>query len=192
MIFRIDDVSLNTNMERLRAIVEALLSVPMAKVALAVSPMVHRVPQGERGRIFPKVMGAMSDHRAFFRPDMAGVPDLSDIVHDPRVVVWSHGLFHVDHRLLGREAQEVSILASCSVVGSQTYVAPFNKWNRDTESICAEHGIELVKWEDDWRHVHHNGYDPSHGKWYLHEHDTDPMALQEWLHAPTRRRTGRP
>ncbi len=96
-------------------------------------------------------------------------------------VIASHGLIHVDHRLMGREAQELSIVASCSLVGAKIFVPPFNKWNRDTASVCDEHGIELVKFEDGWRHVRFNAFDPSHDKYYLHTHDTTATWLREWM-----------
>ena len=80
----------------------------------------------------------------------------------------SHGLIHVDHRLMTKEAQELSILTSASLVKANVFIPPFNKWNKDTESICDEHGIELIKFEDGWLCMEYNSYDDNHDKWYLH------------------------
>lgn len=181
--FRIDDVSVNTDLVGLRDIFYVVAArLPKAEILLAVSPMVHDLseePQAERGRIFPKILGAMSDPRVFFRPDRCGVPRV-DFATD-RVRYAAHGLIHIDHRLMAREAQELSILASCSLVGSKTFVPPFNKWNRETVAICEEHGITLVKFEDGWRHVSHNGFDRTQQLYYFHEHDTPAARLAAWF-----------
>lgn len=183
MIFRIDDVSVNTNPDNLRGIVGVIQErLPEAKFLLAVSPMVHDVseePSADRERAFPRLLSAMSDHRLLFKVARGGVPEY---VREMGLPLASHGLVHVDHRLLGREAQELSIVASCSIVGTTTFVPPFNHWNRDTESVCAEHSIELVKFETGWRHVCFNRFDRSvPGKYYLHTHDTDSNWLRVWL-----------
>lgn len=187
-VFRIDDVSLNTDPLGLRDIVEAILvALPSATILLAVSPLVHDLgaePVNERGRIFPKILNAMSDPRVFYRVDQAGVPFVvraREKTLPPKVQLASHGLLHFDHRLFSRDVQELSILVSCSLVKSRVFVPPFNKYNRDTESVCAEHGIELVKWEDGWRHVGYNSFDLTHGKWYLHAHDATAERVIKWL-----------
>lgn len=202
--FRVDDVSLNTDLARLQAIVRAVRErLPRARFLFTISPLVHDLssePEAERGRIFPKILNAHSDHRVFFRVDRAGIPDITTecnqamfFAEDPEkyplfhkidgITYASHGLLHVDHRLLDRGQQEMSILISCSLAKSKVFVPPFNKWNRDTEEICREHGIELVKWEDGWRHAGHNGFDPSHDRYYLHEHDTDATRIGAWIDA---------
>lgn len=181
--FRIDDVSLNTDFDRLAEIADVLSMHVYAEVdlLLAISPAVHEVSEREAGRIFPKVMGAMSDHRVFFRPSALGVPWTAINSRGIQYRAAAHGLLHVDHRLLGREGQEMSILVSCAVTRSMIFVPPFNKYNRDTIDICREHGIGLVRFEEGWRHVGHNTFDPTHNLYYLHEHDTEPEDLKRWL-----------
>lgn len=183
MIFRIDDVSVNTDRGGLYALIDTVRRhVPGVKILLAVSPLVHDVshePSPDNERPFPKILLAMSDHRKMFSVQRCGIPgDLTCIGED---AIASHGLVHVDHRLMGREAQELSIVTSCSLVESSIFVPPFNKWNKDTESVCAEHGIELVKFEDGWKHVNYNVFDPGHLKWYMHTHDTDAKRLGAWF-----------
>lgn len=183
MIFRIDDVSVNTDSAHLGAIIDTIRArLPESKIMIAVSPLVHdmsHAPLADRERAFPRVLSAMSDHRAFYKVDLAD--DYVCDFHADYIIRASHGLVHVDHRLLGREAQELSIVASCSLVDTKTFVPPFNKWNRDTESVCAEHGISLVKFEDDWRHVRFNDFDPQHERYYLHTHDTTAEWLAGWM-----------
>jgi hypothetical protein len=180
VIFRIDDVSINTDPDRLRRIIAIIRrNVPGADVMLAVSLLVHRMPDEmlTRERTFPRELNAFSDHRVFFHVHKCGRPELN--IFDGRVA--SHGLVHVDHRLLGREAQEMSILMSCSILGTTVFVPPFNKWNKDTESICNEHNLELVRFEDGWKHIGYNRFDPKHQQWYLHTHDVDTDVLLHWF-----------
>ena len=185
MIFRIDDVSANTNTAHLQAIVTTICArVPDASIVLAISPLVHDVsgePEADRERAFPRLLSAMSDHRNLYRVRRCGWPEKLTIHGSATLSLASHGLVHVDHRLLGREAQELSIVASCSLVGAQIFCPPFNHWNRDTESVCAEHGIELIKFEDGWRHVRFNKFDPKHERYYLHTHDTAAEWLAGWF-----------
>lgn len=163
LTFRIDDVSLNTDLSKLATMTARLRDKferckIMYGVSLAVSEDV-----GER--VFPKIWNAFSDHRKYFLVDRIGMPNIlagADIA--------SHGLVHVDHRHLSREAQELSILMSCSVLQTNIFIPPFNKWNADTESVCAEHKVYLVKFEDGWRHLKYEAFDGS-GNWYFHTHD---------------------
>jgi hypothetical protein len=69
-------------------------------------------------RVFPAIFKAYSDQRHFLRPDSCGIP-----ASPPGVERASHGLFHLDHRLLGEEAQEMSILASCALVSGSPHTA---------------------------------------------------------------------
>jgi hypothetical protein len=54
------------------------------------------------------------------------------------------------------------------LTNSKTFVPPFNKWNRDTEAICSEWRVELVKFESGWKSMEHEPWDKAHGRWYLH------------------------
>lgn len=179
--FRIDDVSMNTDLGSLWSIVDLLhRRCEGARVVVAVSPLVHRLdgePLKDRERAFPRKLSAMSDHRNLFRVEHMGMPDFGSL----DVKVASHGLVHVDHRLMGREAQELSIVTSCSLLGTQLFVPPFNKYDADTISICKEHEIELVRFEHGWQHVRYNDYSPKHHLYYMHTHDTNSTFLDVWL-----------
>jgi hypothetical protein len=170
-IFRFDDICVNANMELAHVMASHLLQ--HGDVWFCVSPLVHeRCGQ----RVYPKDLNPVSDHRLFFEADRCGVPPVPD-----GVVVASHGLVHCDHKYLTYEQQELSILASCSLVGTAIFVPPHNKWNEDTEEICAEHGINLVKWEEGWLSMEHNKYDLHHERWYLHSRRWTLDLLQQWL-----------
>jgi len=171
-VFRIDDVSLNTDPTRLQEMVGALRTrVPGCFIIGAVSPCVHRLPNGSE-RVFPSLLNVESDFRVFYRPDRVGIPERLLEHFDE---ISSHGMVHVDHRLLDRSAQELSIVLSCALVRSDSFVPPFHKWDADTESVCQEHRIRLVKREPSMVHLKYHRYDgPRY--YYLHTHDFPSMA----------------
>ena len=80
-----------------------------------------------------------------------------------------------------KEVQEISILISASLVKSKIFIPPFNKWNEDTEDVCYEHGIELIKFEDGWLSMEHNKFFDSHNKWYLHAREFDIENFKKWF-----------
>jgi hypothetical protein len=62
----------------------------------------------------------------------------------------------------------MSILTGSSLSESHIFVPPFNKWNKDTEEICEENKIWLVKFEHGWRCLEYEPFDEKHELWYLH------------------------
>lgn len=143
------------------------------RLILGISPTVFDMSDESglaRERIFPRVLNAYSDFRVFYNVNRAGVPAE---VYKLNATLAGHGLVHVDHRLLSRQAQELSIMVSCSLVGAKSFIPPFNKFNSDTEAICREHGIHLFKFEDGWKHLGFQRFDPAFPRWYFHTHDFD-------------------
>lgn len=185
-IFRIDDVSANTDTDALFAMMKVVRDrLPSFAIMLAVSPLVHDMsdePAVDQQRAFPRILSAQSDHRNFFNVKKALATPIVD-----RVMMASHGLVHVDHRLLGREAQEMSILTSCSLVGARVFVPPFNKYNQDTIDLCDKHEIDLVKFEEGWKHVGYNSFSREPSKvtgcvhYYCHTHDANAASISKWL-----------
>jgi hypothetical protein len=178
-LFRFDDVSLNTDRFKLRSMIDFIQSrLSDVRIMLCISPAVHCLEQKqealERERAFPSELKVESDFRQFYLVNKFGLPE---IVYDCRVgkinlALASHGLIHVDHRLLKRSAQELSIVMSCSLVGTRIFVPPFHKWNEKTEAICQEHGINLHKFTPSaWRHLKYHKFDPFQPQYYLHTHD---------------------
>jgi hypothetical protein len=176
--FRFDDISLNTNCEKFVKILSLLkCKFPDSDVLLGISCLVHDMSAEEgrkQERIFPEILNAYSDHKVFYNVQKAGIP--THIIQNAREVYPSlklagHGLIHVDHRLLNEEAQEMSIIISCSLCNSDIFIPPFNKYNAHTEKICSKMGIKLVKFEDGWKHLLYNGIDEKNDKYYIHTHD---------------------
>lgn len=187
MIFRIDDVSLNTPVDRLtQMITEIRARFADARILIAVSPIVFDMVE-ERGlsqeRPFPAILNAFSDPRVFYKGDRLGIPDfLGALETNYGVEIASHGLIHVDHRLLTKEAQELSILVSASIIGSRIFVPPFNKWNQDLKDVCESNQLELVVWEEGWEHLVYSTEPFSQdGKYYFHTHDFELGVFVERL-----------
>lgn len=180
-IFRFDDVCVNADMKLINNMTDFLFErFPDCKILWGISPLVNDMSEElndiSKQRIFPKIYNAFSDHRKFYNVDIAGLPKLHD-----RAIMASHGLVHVDHRLLDKSAQEMSILISSSLVNANVFIPPFNKWNKLTEEVCNENGIELIKFEDGWLCMEYNSYDDSHNKWYLHAREFTLENFKKWF-----------
>ena len=180
-IFRFDDVCINADMELINEMTDFLFKkFPKCVVLWGVSPLVHDMSQElnniTKQRIFPKILNAHSDYRKYYEVDLAGLPEFKK-----EATLAAHGLVHVDHRLLPKPAQEMSILISASLVKSKIFIPPFNKWNKDTDDICKEHGIELIKFEHGWLSMEHNKFNDIHNKWYLHAREFTFDNFKKWF-----------
>lgn len=171
---------MNTDADKLKAMIDHLDSkYSGSKFLLGVSPLVCDMSNFEPGdprceRIFPSIFNAYSDHRRFYAVDKCGLPSVvADLVqtYRTRIELAGHGLIHVDHRLLAKSVQELSIIASCNLIGAKTFIPPFNKWNQDTVEVCDESGIRLIKFEDGWRHLGYEKITSNHDNYYFHTHD---------------------
>lgn len=175
LTIRFDDISINADVTAARSMADQAMSQG-ARVLWCISPLVHDIPEGEdQQRVFPQILKAYSDPSVFFHADRCGIPSTP-----AGAVLASHGLVHVDHRLLDAQAQWLSIITSCSLVGARVFVPPFNKWDTDTETICKRYNIELVKFEDGWKSMDHHSYDPEHKLWYCHSRRWTVDSFREW------------
>lgn len=179
--FRIDDVSLNTNESKLAAIIETLL--PVGVVTLAVCPTCYTLGVGDIPEFaFHTTERCLSHPLEFAHGDRCGIPPIVDRYRGS-VKVASHGMFHGDHRLLSKGAQELSIVQSCSLVQSKIFVPPWHHYNSNTEKVCRKHGIELVKWSFMTKHAKFSRFEPDKFHYYyFHTFDTgDASCVQDWL-----------
>ena len=178
--FRFDDVCVNANMGKANDMAKIIRNkFPSSEILFGISPLVHDMSEYTgvtSERIFPKILNAYSDWKKFYNVDICGCPDIISEVSRA-----SHGLVHVDHRLLSKSAQEMSILVSCSLTKSNIFIPPFNKWNTDTDDICQENGIELIKFEDGWLCMEYNSFDPSHNLWYVHSREFELEEFKKWI-----------
>jgi hypothetical protein len=180
--FRFDDVCINSDMELLNSLTDFLFAkIPDCEVMWAISPAVVQMERYLQ-RVFPKKWNALSDNTVHYKLDKVGVPKIH-----PRVTVATHGLVHADHRLMDTGAQELSIVLSKSLIDIEAkhfcehFVPPFNKWNFDTEIICREREINLVKFEDGWRSMEFEKWNDHHHMWYLHAREWTLESLKKWF-----------
>lgn len=182
MTFRFDDVCVNVPMQLHNRMVAYLLKkFDNPKIIFGVSPVVFDMGYGfgkNNQRVFPSEIKALSDYTEFYKGSIAGVPKWENEMY---ITPASHGLCHVDHRLLSYGAQEMSILISCALTKSKIFVPPFNKWNTDTELVCIRHRIELVKFEDGWKSMEYNKYDKEHELYYLHAREWTMDNFKKWF-----------
>lgn len=176
-VFRFDDTSINTDMVELGKITNCIIDkYPNAKLIYCISPI---CTASKDGRVFPQVFNALADYRKHYTADIVGVPDFSHCVPG---LMAGHGIIHVNHQLLDFQAQELSILVSCSLAfNAKIFLPPWNQWDANTEIICAENNIELIKFEDGWRSAEHNFFDPFCKLWYLHPYAWTVEKFKEWL-----------
>ncbi len=184
--FRFDDICINTDEERLKDLILVISGFnPGARILLAVSPIVfsrEQLPPDQQQRVHPRQLTAMSSLDPYFRGEGCGVPALrKTLATNPQIDWAGHGIAHVDHRLLSRQTQELSIVMSCALVRARIFVPPYNKHNADTREICRDNGIELVEFEHGWKHISHNEYDARHERYYLHPYDATHEELTRWF-----------
>jgi hypothetical protein len=180
--FRFDDISINTEIELLDLCTkEVKRKLPSFEIIYGINPLVFDM-SGENNcdcqRPFPKILNAFSDHTEYYKIDFCEMPELPE---DDRIIKASHGLVHVDHRLMNFEAQELSIVTSCSLAKCRLFIPPFNKWNLDTLKVCEKHDLELVKFEDGWKCIEYNDFDKSHGLWYCHHREFTIESFKKCL-----------
>jgi len=189
-VFRFDDICLNSDIEQATEMTRMLQwhfpnCTVMWVVSLLSTPVSQTIPGDNLDqRVFPPIWKAYSDYKVFFKVKQMGIPKIPGHGRgsaDMNIKIASHGLVHVDHRLLTKEAQEMSILVSCSLLDTDQYVPPFNKWNKDTEAVCDEANINLIKFEDGWRNMKFEKFDPKHDFWYLHHREFTTDELSFWM-----------
>ena len=184
-VIRIDDISVNTNYDKLKSIINFFTKLDSnISFLLGVSPLVFDMSNSKdksKERIYPKILNAHSDFRDFYKVNQMGIPDyISELRHTPNISLASHSLIHVDHRLLTPSVQEVLILVSCSLINSQIFIPPFNKFDSATVDICVRNNIELIKFEDGWKHLLYTIFEiDSVSKYYFHTHDIDLGFLED-------------
>jgi hypothetical protein len=174
--FRIDDVSVNTDALKLSGMVKFLRDkMPECRIMVSVSPMVFDMSACEnllmRERVFPAMWHTRSDFREFYKMNKVGLPSFLDVLRKTDVEVASHGMIHVDHRLLKRSAQEMSILTSCALLNTAYFVPPFHKFDRRTEKICVDHRIMIVRYDQSFTHLAYHPFDGRKTSYYFHTHD---------------------
>lgn len=178
MIIRNDDVNLNTDFMALDEVYAILRDMfPKAELWSCVTLFSRK---NNLGAIYPQIPFKNKPFEYFLEVDQ-----ICDRYNAPEgVKVVSHGLWHLNHTKIHPELQEASIVTSCNILNTDTFVPPFNAWDKDTERICLAHDIDLVKFEDGWRSIEHNSFNPSYPLWYMHSWMWDINKLVQYFQAP--------
>lgn len=161
LIFRNDDVSPNTRQGDLSEIYAAIhLIFPQAEIWSAITVFSDF---NTKGSVYLQVPFKDKDINWFYKNTSAAVinyklPKFHKIA--------SHGLFHIDHSKVSRQTQEMSILGSCSYLGTKIFVPPFNRYNQETIDICFDNDIDIRV--NGWLSMEYNPFDINHHMWYMH------------------------
>ncbi len=176
MIIRNDDISPSTDLERLYELYECIGRVlPEAKIISGIT-----------------LFGVWNNKEAVY-PDLPLKTKTNKYLYDTNRImtryshvigeVASHGMFHLKHSELHRDAQEMSIVGSCRFLKTDKFIAPFNDYNQDTIDVCVENKIELTTKAYNWKSIEHNKFDSSHKYWYGHSWRWSVKQLREYLYA---------
>lgn len=173
MIFRNDDVTLSTSPSEMGKIYGVIHSFfPTAEIWSAITVFSQR---NSKGSVYKEVPFKNKGTNWFYKNITSVTPNIQNSIYK----IASHGLFHINHSIVSRETQEMSILGSTSYLKSNKFVPPFNKYNEDTVDICNKNGIEFIK--DGWLSMEHNKFDPNHNLWYFHSWRFTAKSIKEYL-----------
>lgn len=160
MIFRNDDINPNTNLVHIREIYDKINSIHPG------SRIISGVTLFSRGGI----KGSVYDDIPFKDKPMKWLYDVDSVISNIDKIpgeIASHGMLHVDHSRLSKDAQEMSILTSCHYLKTKLFIPPFNRFNSVTEEICMENEIILIGGEN-WKSFEFQKFNPDHKFWYFH------------------------
>lgn len=166
IIFRCDDVvnfSSIKYLEEIRIFLQKRFGGPSGeqmRFMPAISLFGRRNP---RGSVYPDVPFKDKPFSYFMDVD-----SFFQRLRWPEATIASHGLYHVDHTKLSKDALEMSIVGSCRYLRTRIFVPPFNRYNDAAVKVCDENGLHLVRFEEGWRSLEHETFDPAHKLWYFH------------------------
>lgn len=181
IIFRNDDVSGTTDIQRMLSCYDVIRSVfPESQILSAVSILSKGNPIGS---VYPGVPFKNNPQKWFYDVDRGFDFDFLSCMESSKVV--SHGMLHFDHSKASYDTQEMSILTSCNLLKTNIFVPPFNKFNLDTEIICKENNIFLVGKDEKWLSLETNKFNPEHKHWYFHSWRIGADKMKEILGANT-------
>lgn len=168
MILRIDDVSPNTNLVQLQAILNEIVVLPKIDgVIIGVNLLSRRNADGS---VYPSPPFKSQALPFFYSVDTVLNPLVLSSLGN--IDIASHGLIHADHSKMQRQTQELSIITSCNVLNTNTFIPPFNYYNDDTESICRINNIDLIKPDNykslDYEVLVNNNFDVNQTHYYMH------------------------
>ena len=178
LFFRNDDINPNTDIPKLIKCYRVIRELyPKAEIYSCITLFAK---DHAGGSVYPNVPFKDNPTEWFYGIDRGTKWNWQDI-HVPWFgTIVSHGLFHTDHSKLSKDAQEMSIIASCSFLKTKTFMPPYGRQNEDTIRICRDNNIQLIL-NVEWKSLEFNKFDPSHKHWYFHSWRYTPEKLREAL-----------
>ena len=176
MIFADHDINPNTDFDNMKgcyAVIKELF--PTADIISGVNIMGS---DNETGSVYPNPPFKNKPVEWFYKVD-----NFLPLEGLPKTTIASHGLIHVDHTKIDTDAQEMSIVVSCNLLGAKMFIPPFNKFNEDTLQICEDNKIEILLTSHGWKSLEFNKFDINYDKWYFHSWRYTPETLKEALSA---------
>ena len=171
LIFRNDDICSNTNLMRLREMYEVIKQEhPAVRI---ISGVTLFSSGGTKGSIYDDIPFKDKPTNWFYGVD-SFIKDISRVPGE----IASHGLLHVDHSKISRDAQEMSILTSCNYLGTNLFIPPFNKFNADTVRICLNNNITIFN-SKKWKSIEFEPFNTDHEYWYFHSWRYDKDTLRK-------------
>lgn len=176
LIFRNDDVNPSTDLEALYDMYEVIARLfPESRIMSGITLFGK---WNEKQAVYPDL--PLKDHpKEYFYNANRFLHRHHHVIGD----IASHGLYHVKHSKLSKDAQEMSILGSCNFLNTKKFIAPFNDFNHHTQDICQANKIELVNNAMDWKSLEFNKFDPNHKAWYFHSWRYSTKQLKDKLSA---------
>lgn len=173
LIFRNDDVNINTDKKKLSSLYGVIHSIfPDAEVWSCITLFAGR---NTKQSVYGDLPLKNHDTNWFYKNADSFMYDY----RHPMCKIASHGLFHIDHSKVSRETQEMSILSSCSFLKTNIFVPPFNSFNQDTIDICFDNEIKLAS--KGWKCLEFESFNPEQKLWYLHSWRWEPNQLKDCL-----------
>lgn len=172
--FRNDDVNPSTDLERLYEMYECISRFyPGVKI---ISGVTLFGIWNEKEAVYPDLPLKTKTNKYLYNTNRL-MTRYSHVIGE----IASHGMFHVDHSKLSKDAQEMSIVGSCNFLKTDKFIAPFNHYNETTIDVCVENKIELVTKNHNWKSLEFNEFDSSHKYWYFHSWRYSLKSLREKL-----------
>jgi hypothetical protein len=180
MVVRIDDVNANTDFTDLYAQIE-LLSDLFDEIILGVN-LISR--SSDSGAVYPDLPLRNQIPTYFYDVDRTiDYECLESLSSFPKVSIVSHGLIHTKHGELSADAVAMSILTSCSLLGTKRFIPPFNNTSFVVKNICDGNGIELIGNNETtiWHSLETDKFNPLYPTWYYHPWRMTTQELSEKL-----------
>lgn len=175
MIFRNDDVTVNSDKKKLAGIYGAIHNLfPDAEIWSGITLFAQN---NFKGSVYLDTPFKDKDIKWFYKNADSFMYDY----RHPLYKVVSHGLYHIDHSNVSRETQEMSIIGSCSFLKTDIFVPPFNRFNQDTLDICFDNDIKIKT--EGWKSLEHNDFDSRHKFWYFHSWKYTVNQLKDKINA---------